>query len=211
MWNSRVGRCARVGAELVEAEVSAEESAVFEGFAPYAAHDAAVGLQTAEVVLGRKLGAEVWEKVGRRMRGVLPGRFEVHEFRGVPVVVDGGHNLPGLEAALAGMRRLYGGRPLGVVFGCLRDKDIGSMLTALRKEACYLVLTRAANERAAEPAWIKREYGPTDLREREAGVVEDAGEALTAAAEEMRTLEGVVLVTGSLYTAAEVLGGLREV
>ena len=202
--------CARVGAELIEASLE-EPGAAFEGLAPYAAHDAAVGLRAAEVLLGQKLGSEVWEKVGRGISGVLPGRFEIHEFRGIPMVVDGGHNLPGLEAALAGTRRLYGDRPLGVVFGCLRDKDIASMLAALRKEASFLVLTRPESERAADPAWVHREYGPRDLRERKARVIEDAGDALIAAAEEMRTLGGAVLVTGSLYTAAGVLvrGDLR--
>ena len=203
--------CARVGAELVEVEVLAEEAAVFEDLAPYAAHDAVVGLRAAEAVLGEKLDVGVWKRVGREIRGVLPGRFEIYEFRGVPVVVDGGHNLPGLEAALAGMRSVYGDRPLGVVFGCLRDKDIGSMLAALRKEACYLVLTRPENERAAEPVWINREYVPRDRGGRQARVIEDVGEALIATAEEMRSLEGVVLVTGSLYTAAGVLEALREV
>ncbi|MGI9048284.1 MAG: bifunctional folylpolyglutamate synthase/dihydrofolate synthase [Rubrobacteraceae bacterium] len=203
--------CARVGAELVEIEVPEEPGTAFEGFAPYAAHDTIVGIRAAEAVLDEKLDAGAWEQMGRRIRGVLPGRFEAHEFRGVPVVVDGGHNLPGLEAALAGVKHVYGGKPLAVVFGCLRDKDIGSMLAALKNEACSLVLTQPENERAADPTWIDREYVPRDLRGRRARVIEDVGEALIVAAEEMVPMGGVVLVTGSLYTAAGVLETLREV
>lgn len=203
--------CARVGAELVEIEVPEEPGTAFEGLAPYAAHDTMVGIRAAEVVLDEKLDAGAWEQTGRRIRGVLPGRFEAHEFRTVPVVVDGGHNLPGLEAALAGVRRVYGGKPLAVVFGCLRDKDIGSMLAALKNEACSLVLTQPENERAADPTWMDREYVPRDLRGRRARVIEDVGEALIVAAEEIGPMGGVVLVTGSLYTAAVVLETLREV
>lgn len=204
--------CARVGAELIEASTE-DPGERFDGLGlpPYAAYDAAVGLRAAEIALGGKLDVDTWKEAGRKIRGVLPGRFEVHEFRGVPVIVDGGHNLPGLEAALAGIRSVYGERPLGVVFGCLRDKNIRSMLAALKEEAYLLALSRPANERAADPAWIQSEYAPRDCRERRARVIEDAGEALTVAAGEMEPLGGVVLVTGSLYMRTAVSEALREV
>lgn len=204
--------CARVGAELIEASTE-DPGERFDGLGlpPYAAYDAAIGLRAAEIALGGKLDVDTWKEAGRKIRGVLPGRFEVHEFRGVPVIVDGGHNLPGLEAALAGIRSVYGERPLGVVFGCLRDKNIRSMLAALKEEAYLLALSRPANERAADPAWIQSEYAPRDCRERRARVIEDAGEALTVAAGEMEPLGGVVLVTGSLYMRTAVSEALREV
>ena len=42
------------------------------------------------------------EKVAHDTGGALPGRFEVHQVDGVPVVVDGGHNAAGVSAAVAG-------------------------------------------------------------------------------------------------------------
>ncbi len=125
-------------------------------------------------------------------------------------MVDGGHNAAGLAAALAAVRGAYGRRTLAVVFGVLRDKDAGSMLTALRGEAQTIVLTRPEGERAAEPALIAREHGNLDLTERKALVVEDPVEATRAAIEEAGEAGGVVLVTGSLSTAAPVLRWLRE-
>jgi folylpolyglutamate synthase/dihydropteroate synthase len=98
---------------------------------------------------------------------------------------------------------------LGVVFGVLKDKDIVGMLSRLSDEAHALVLTRPGNERAADPEWIGREHGPKDLGGRNARVETDAGDALAVAVAEMEKVDGVVLVTGSLYTAARVLGGLR--
>jgi dihydrofolate synthase/folylpolyglutamate synthase len=97
-----------------------------------------------------------------------------------------------------------------VVFGVLRDKDVGSMLTELRKEAYVLVLTRPEGERAADPAHLMREHGPRDREGRRAQVAADVGNALEAAVEQMREKDGVVLVTGSLYTGAPVLRWLRE-
>jgi dihydrofolate synthase/folylpolyglutamate synthase len=124
------------------------------------------------------------------------------------VVVDGGHNAAGLSAALAGMRAVYGERPLGVVFGVLREKDATSMLAGLKGEANAIVLTRPESERAADPAQV--EHVLLDRGERRALVVEDPVEALGVAVKAVREAAGVVLVTGSLSTAAPVLRWLRE-
>ncbi len=200
--------CERLGARLVE--VAGEPHPVDASTVSYTARNVALGIRAAEVLLGRELDPESRKQVAARVSGVLPARFERHEMQGVPVVVDGGHNPDGLEAALGAVREIYGGRPLGVVFGALRDKDIGSMLTALKNEASSLVLIRPANERAADPGWIGGEFDPRDGRGRKAAVVTDAGEALERVVEEMEQLGGIVLVTGSLYTAAEILRRLRE-
>ena len=200
-------RCEEVGARLVEA---AEEEETPAGLPPYAARGARLGLRAAEVLLGRALTGEERERALPGVPSKLPGRFEVHEVRGVPVVVDGGHNPSGIKAALEAVRSVYGQRPLGVVFGVLRDKDVGSMLTELRQEAHALVLTRPEGERAAEPAHLMREHGPRDRDGRRARVVADTRDALEAAVEEIKGKGGVVLVTGSLYTGAPVLRWLRE-
>ena len=68
----------------------------------------APGDRGSRVTAGRSIPAEVEQKVALAVGGALPGRFEVHEVEGVPVVVDGGHNAAGLSAALAGMRAAHG-------------------------------------------------------------------------------------------------------
>jgi len=201
-------RCEEAGARLVEA--AAGKLTAFAGLPPYAARDARLGFRATEVLLERALAEEERERAAQRIPGALPGRFEVHEVRGVPAVVDGAHNPSGIRAALEAVRSLYGERALGVVFGALRDKDVGSMLTELRKAAYVLVLTRPEDERAAEPAHLMREHGPRDLEGRRARVVPDARDAVEAALGEMEVRGGVVLVTGSLSTVAPVLRWLRE-
>jgi dihydrofolate synthase/folylpolyglutamate synthase len=201
-------RCEEVGARLVDAAAETGESPLPESLPPYAARDARLGLRAAEVLLGRVLVEEApaaWSAAR-----ALPGRFEVHEVRGVPVVVDGGHNPSGIKAALEAVRNSYGEQPLGVVFGALRDKDSGSMLTELRKEAHILVLTRPEDERAADPAHLMREYGPRDRVGRRARMATIPEDALETAVEEIKRVGGVVLVTGSLYTGAPVLRWLHE-
>jgi len=200
--------CERLGARLVRAWDADLQPSEAPRLAPYARRNVALGLWAAETLLGRGLEPET---TAEALSGaVLPGRFERVEYGGVPVVVDGGHNPAGLAAALDGVRSLYPERPLGVVFGVLRDKDIPSMLRALKDRADALTLTRPASERAAEPRWMRREIGPRDSGGREAALEYDVGEALDRAAAEMGEAGGVVLVVGSLYTAAEALRRIRE-
>ncbi len=128
------------------------------------------------------------------------------------MVVDGGHNPEGLEAAFGAVHARYGDRPLGVVFGALKGKDIASMLNTLEREVDVLVLARPANDegRALDPKWVEEEYGPRDSGGRRALVVDDTGDALRFAVGEMEKVDGVVLVTGSLYTGAGALRWLRD-
>ncbi len=178
----------------------------------YLVRNERLGIRAAELLLGRSLRPDEREAGLSLARSLRPAaRFEVHEVRGVPVVVDGGHNPEGLEAALGAVRAEFGDRPLGVVFGALKEKDVRSMLDILGREARTLVLTRPAHAggRALDPEWIEREYEPRDTRGRRAWVASDAGEALRAAVGEMEKVGGVALVTGSLYTGAGVLGWLR--
>jgi dihydrofolate synthase / folylpolyglutamate synthase len=177
---------------------------------PYVASDVHLGLAVAASLLNRTIPAGVKEKVAHLTGDVLPGRFEIHEVDGVPVVIDGGHNAAGVSAAVAAVRGAYGGRPLGAVFGVLREKDAASMLTGLRGDAHVIVLTRPESERACDPALVEREHGPLDREGRRALVVRDPVEALGVAVEAVREVAGVVLVTGSLSTAAPVLRWLRE-
>ena len=202
--------CQRLGGRMVRVGDVGEEGIAGLGFAPYAARDLGLGFVAAETLLNHMLPAKAREAAALALRDELPGRFEVHKVGGVPVVVDGGHNAAGIAAALVAVRGAYGGRPLAVVFGVLHDKDAGSMLTALRGEAQPIVLTRPEGERAADPTLVAREHEPLDLVGRRALVVEDAVEALNVAVGRMAEAGGVVLVTGSLSTAAPVLRWLRE-
>ena len=200
-------RCDKVGARLVRAATGPMPRAL-EGLPPYAVRDASLGARAAEELLGEKLGADAQARVLREVAGALPARFETWRVDGVPVVVDGGHNASGVEAALEAMDEVYGGVPRAVVFGVLRDKDADSMLTALIGQARTVVLTRPEGERAADPADI------LDGRRNVEGVgtlaVDDPVEAVRVAVRSVRSDGGSVLVLGSFGTAAPVLRWLRD-
>jgi dihydrofolate synthase/folylpolyglutamate synthase len=202
-------RCRLVGADLVDAAGSVGNT-ISHNLPPYAASDVGLGLGVAESLLATSLPAGVRERVALAVGTSLPGRFEVHEVDGVPIVLDGGHNAAGVSAALEAVRDTYRGRPLGVVFGVLQEKDVASMLSGFMDEAQVVVLTRPESERASDPAQVARAYHPIDRGGEPARVVHEPVEALGAAVGAMREVGGVVLVTGSLSTVAPVLGWLRE-
>jgi folylpolyglutamate synthase/dihydropteroate synthase len=97
------------------------------------------------------------------------------------------------------------------VFGALKGKDIASMLNTLEGEADVLVLARPVNDegRALDPKRVEEEYGPRDSGGGRALVVDDTGDALRFVVGEVEKVDGVVLVTGSLYTGAGALEWLR--
>lgn len=201
--------CARAGVRLVEVK-SAQNCDPSRPTSPFTRQNVSLGVRAAEELLGRSIATGGFEEVARQVEGTLPARFERYVVDEVPVIVDGGHNPGGLRAALDAIRAIYGGRDLAVVFGVLRDKDIGSMLSALKSEASYLVLARPVSDRAAEPAEVADHFDPTDLNGRPAEVIVDVVEALSRAVGEMKRTDGVVLVTGSLYMGVDLLRGLRE-
>ncbi len=199
-------------AHLVELPLAEQthESLSMQGLAPYVACNVRLGVRVAENIADRRLGPDDYQEVARRVVGALPARFEIHEVGDVPVVVDGGHNVAGIRAALASVRQVYGSRPLGFVFGVLRDKDVAEMLAIMVEEGEFIILTRPTSERAADPEDLARELRRQGAGDRRYLVVTYAGDALDIAVEEMRKVDGVVLVTGSLYTGTAVLGALRE-
>jgi dihydrofolate synthase/folylpolyglutamate synthase len=202
-------RCRLIGADLVDAAGSVGNT-TSRDLPPYAASDVDLGLEVAESLLATSLPTDVRERITLAVRASLPGRFEVRELDGVPVVLDGGHNAAGVSAAFGAVRDTYRGRPLGVVFGVLHEKDVASMLSGFMDEAHAIVLTRPESERASDPAQVVRACDPIDRRGGRALVVQDPVQALGVAVETMRDVNGVVLVTGSLSTVAPVLGWLRE-
>jgi dihydrofolate synthase / folylpolyglutamate synthase len=201
--------CQRLGATLVEV-ADPEDISPPAALAPYAARNVSLGVAVAESLAGKSLPGEVKEKIASGVAETLPGRFEVRELDRVPVVMDGGHNAAGVSAAVAAVRQAYPGRPLGVVFGVLREKDAAGMLFGFAGEANVIVLTRPEGERASDPARVGSEHNPLDREGRRALVVPDPVEALGVAVGAVRELNGVALVTGSLSTVAPVSRWLRE-
>jgi dihydrofolate synthase / folylpolyglutamate synthase len=135
-----------------------------------------------------------------------PGRFQAIPARpGWPeMVIDVAHNPAGAWALRSALSEQYEGRPLIFVFGAMRDKAIAEMTEILFPLAERVIATRPENPRAASPEEIQRAAMRT-------GVEIETAESVQSAMERARTLaksDTVIIVTGSIYLAGEVMGSI---
>jgi dihydrofolate synthase/folylpolyglutamate synthase len=138
----------------------------------------------------------------------IPARLEVFGSRPW-ILIDGAHNAASAQALVDTVCGCFPRVERTVVFGTTRDKDVEGQLDALAPIADRMILTRyLENPRAlpikeARMAW-----------ESAGGVEPIAAETPAAALEHARAVtpeEGLIIITGSLFLAAEmrelVLGG----
>ena len=138
-----------------------------------------------------------------------PGRLEC--LRGEPgqaaIWLDGAHNLHAAKILLANLEAIKRGRKrLVMVVGVMADKEVEKILATLLPPADQVIFSRPAYDRAASPQTLA-EKRPPDCPEWQ--VVGNLAEALEAG-EKAAGQDGVLLVTGSLFTVAEARAILRD-
>jgi dihydrofolate synthase/folylpolyglutamate synthase len=141
------------------------------------------------------------EAVARGLERVRwPARFQCIS-ADPPIVVDGAHN-PQAAAALARtLDDLGEGRPLGLVFGFLSDKDASGFLAHFsgRAKKCWAVAVKSSRAMPLDQMVGSARSAGLDTT---ASRLEDA---LRETEEWARGCKGMVCVTGSLYLAGEAL------
>ena len=130
-----------------------------------------------------------------------PGRLEVID-RHPTILVDGAHNPAGLERSLAAVRALAKGRPLVIVFGAMKDKDLPSMLRLLAGIDAPVIFSRIDWHRAAAPAALAEQF------EHQSETAESSAQALNRARVRAGR-DGIVFVCGSLYLVGEAITATR--
>lgn len=134
----------------------------------------------------------------------LPGRLEVFDWQGIPVVLDGAHVPSSLGAVLAdcAKRPALQAAPV-VIFGVAKDKDLEGMLKMLAARVDRLVCTSVGSRTAAPPEELVE-----NARRFVAGaeMASVPRMALTRAAELCQP-GGWILITGSLH----LIGALRPI
>jgi dihydrofolate synthase/folylpolyglutamate synthase len=128
-------------------------------------------------------------------KAVWPGRLE--RVREKPVVyLDGAHNPAGALALRRFIESQFVGREVWLVFGVMRDKEVGEILQTLFPLARRVILTRAAQPRSLEPERI------LELHAHENAVLTQ-GVAEAIALLDATPADAVVFVTGSLFVVGE--------
>jgi dihydrofolate synthase/folylpolyglutamate synthase len=133
-----------------------------------------------------------------------PGRLQrLSPAPGREFILDGAHNLAGVEALAQALLTMYPGRQPAMILGILRDKDWEPMCRLLAPLAGHLLLVSVSSERTAtaeELLLVCRAANPAAMISCHPGLAE----ALAAAQG-----EPLVVITGSLYLIGEALERLN--
>ncbi|MCQ2570312.1 MAG: bifunctional folylpolyglutamate synthase/dihydrofolate synthase [Limosilactobacillus sp.] len=132
-----------------------------------------------------------------------PGRWEIMQNEPL-VILDGAHNLPGMQALCASIRQQLGGREVYVLLGVLADKQAELMLGELAAlPQVHLVLTTftGPNQHRHSQTWQDL---PTNLVTTNPIVVTENWQLGLGQIIPQLTTDDVLLITGSLYFISEV-------
>lgn len=123
---------------------------------------------------------------------------------------DGAHNISGAKALVEYLEE-FNKKPITIIFGSMRDKDLTQIAGVLFSKAAKLILTKPDNQRSMETKDLLK-FIPDSFQGRvfQAKTVADS----IKIANEISTENDLKLVTGSLYLVGEaqkVLKSLSEI
>jgi dihydrofolate synthase/folylpolyglutamate synthase len=160
--------------------------------------NAAVAIHLAELL--RETGFDIPDAAIRRGLETAqhPGRLELIPHQPA-FLIDGAHNPAGAESLRAYLDE-FAGRPLTLVFGAMRDKQLEQIGEILFPVADVLVLTTVDNPRSATIEMLE----PIALRYAHGKILKSDGSAAALQIALANTPgEGMICVAGSLYLAGE--------
>ncbi len=131
-----------------------------------------------------------------------PGRLEQHPTApGEPTLwLDGAHNLPAARALVDSLDLVRQGRgPLVMVLGVMADKDLAGILGELAPAADMIIYSRPSYQRAASP----KELAAAAPQGSPPGETVDNLSQAIDRARRLAGRQGVVIITGSLFTVGE--------
>lgn len=133
----------------------------------------------------------------------LPARIQILS-QSPLVIIDGGHNPDGVLALTSALVPALKGRSLTVILGMMADKDVCTCVKTLCSLAQRVVCVTVNNPRAIKAGELAALAGQycDDVR-----ICDDA-RAAYAAQLSSASQDEVLLVSGSLYLAGEILQGL---
>ena len=130
-----------------------------------------------------------------------PGRFQRWDER---TIIDGAHNPAAARMLAETWREMFGDQRATLVLAVLSDKDLRGICEALAPIASSVLLPKIRSERAAEPEELANVLANI-TPPLPCSITPSIDEALTLA----RAKPNLILITGSLHFAGEVIAHLR--
>ncbi len=136
---------------------------------------------------------------------IILGRFQLINDDPV-VIVDGAHNVQGVESLVSTLKKLYGDKKHIFVFGTLRDKDYITSIKMTIPIAKLYFTTRPDSDRALSSIDLKNEI---IMNGGSAIAIGSTSAALNAAIKSAE-VDDTIICFGSLYQVGEVLEYFKE-
>lgn len=114
------------------------------------------------------------------------------------IIFDGGHNPDGVRALEASLDRYYTRVPMNIIYACMKDKDIESILSILKKDERDFIFTTVHNNPRAMSADSLCEFA-----KEKCGIEGTAAPNLHDALELARKDGRLTIICGSLYLYGE--------
>ncbi len=169
--------------------------------------NAAIALAATEAFLGETLDDEVVREGFAQVTS--PGRLEVMG-RGPLFLLDGAHNVAGMQALRASLNEEFGAGSRTFIIGLLVEKSAEEMLSALELDDAETVICVAPpSPRAMDPAVVAaaaQALGGADLRVMPANDISEAVRLARTHTEDA----GQIIACGSLYLVGAVRGLLNK-
>lgn len=142
-----------------------------------------------------------WQKVSHAIEQTnMPGRFEEIK-QNPPIILDGAHNLAGIQAFLKTVKTHYTHEPKHLIFAAFKDKDITSILSELENVFTSITLTTFKHKRAANMEDLTRHS-----KKNQHFYIEDWKVAL----KQIESNDNYYFITGSLHFISAVRQYLNE-
>ena len=129
---------------------------------------------------------------------VWKGRFETIS-KDPLIILDGAHNLEGVESLIQTVKRHYEGKQIHLLFSALADKEFAPMINRLQTIATSMTFTSFDFPRAAKAVDLYHACTLANKKYHDSWV--NAIEEMVQVEDEQ---DDVLLVTGSLYFISEV-------
>ncbi len=162
--------------------------------------NAAISIRAIEVL--KILNEEVLRKA--LLNVVHPGRFEIMEYNGKTVVLDGAHNTAGAAVFVRTLNDYFEGRDIVGVIGILDDKEREKIVDKFQHVFSKVYVSRPKSHRAAHYYEVCDMFR---LKKVPCEIIENPWEAFQKAIEDPSEVVGVA---GSLYLVGEVRMHLVE-
>ncbi len=148
---------------------------------PHQLSNAACAIEAAQVLSQRGFNVPADAIQKGIQEAFWPGRFEQMG----PFILDGAHNINGIESLLASLDAYFNDAPLTIVFGVMADKETGPMQKRLEARAERIIFTQVDHPRALDASlMLERSTHP---------------KASIMPLDEIAKLQEPTIIAGSLY------------